>query len=126
MPRLRGPLLARPRRGDDSCCWRKAAVRLDKILAANILDVRRAACCFQQALQVPSILIPTCVLFTSCLPGCKEHAAQHPCVKLLLVLPFCPFFFFSYLQATISEGSFNCALAFPWLDREARAVVLTF
>lgn len=87
----RGPPFACPRRKDHTCHCRKAAVRLDVIIAGNVQDVKRPACCFQQALQLPISLIPT--LFLGSLSSLKEHAAQYPYRKVVF-LSFLSFFFF--------------------------------
>lgn len=108
----RGPPFACPRRKDHTCHWRKAAVRLDVIIAGNVQDVKRPACCFQQALQLPISLIPT--LFLGNLSSLKEHAAQYPYRKVVFFLSV--FFFPSHILLLSVRGDLIVSLPFPWLD----------
>jgi len=108
----RGPPFACPRRKDHTCHWRKAAVRLDVIIAGNVQDVKRPACCFQQALQLPISLIPT--LFLGSLSSLKEHAAQYPYRKVVF-LSFLSVFSSHILLLSV-RGDLIVSLSFPWLD----------
>lgn len=108
----RGPPFACPRRKDHTCHCRKAAVRLDVIIAGNVQDVKRPACCFQQALQLPISLIPT--LFLGSLSSLKEHAAQYPYRKVVF-LSFLSVFSSHILLLSV-RGDLIVSLSFPWLD----------
>lgn len=110
----RGPPFACPRRKDHTCHWRKAAVRLDVIIAGNVQDVKRPACCFQQALQLPISLIPT--LFLGSLSSFKEHAAQYPYRKVVFFVFSVCFFFPSHILLLSVRGDLIVSLSFPWLD----------
>lgn len=118
----RGPPFACPRRKDHTCHWRKAAVRLDVIIAGNVQDVKRPACCFQQALQLPISLIPT--LFLGSLSSFKEHAAQYPYRKVVFLSFLSVFFFSQSYSATVSEGRLNCFPVFSMARLVARLVLL--
>lgn len=111
----RGPPFACPRQKDHTCYWRKAAVRLDVIIAGNVQDVKRPACCFQQALQSDPYL--------PCFISWEPVKLNTPTEKWSF---FCLFFFSPVIFLSDTEGRLNCCLFHGYIGCEACAVVLVF
>lgn len=107
----RGPPFACPRQKDHTCHWRKAAVRLDVIIAGNVQDVKRPACCFQQALQSDPYLL--------CFISWEPVKLNTPTEKWSF---FCLFFFPQSYSFQIQKG--DLIVAFSMATLVVRLVLL--